>query len=61
MNLMNPTIGGIKPWTWESVNGSIRVRLYEKSLQQWRLVVDTSSDLAGVEFGGKQWLGWNQQ
>jgi tocopherol cyclase len=61
MNLMNPTIGGIKPWTWESVNGSIRVRLYEKVLMRWRLVVDTSSDLAGVEFGGKQWLGWNQK
>jgi len=60
MNLMNPTVNGIKPWTWESVNGSIRVRLYKKSLWRWKLLVDTTSDLAGVEFGGKQWLGWNQ-
>ncbi len=60
INLMNPTISGIKPWTWESVNGSIRVRLYKKCLLRWKLLVDTTSDLAGVEFGGRQWLGWNQ-
>jgi tocopherol cyclase len=60
MNLMNPTIDGIKPWTWESINGTVRVRLYEKLLLRWHLLVDTSSDLAGVEFGGRQWVGWNQ-
>jgi hypothetical protein len=61
MNLMNPTISGIKAWTWESVNGTVRVRLYRKGVLRWKLLVDATSNLAGVEFGGRKWLGWNNE
>ncbi len=61
LNLMNPTISGIVPWTWESIAGSVSVRLYERRGLQWSILTDTSSGLAGTEFGGKEWLGWDEQ
>ena len=60
LNLLNPTVDGIKPWTWEGINGTIRVRLYEKRGFFWRLLADTTSDLAACEFGGQEWIGWDQ-
>ncbi len=59
LNLVNPTIGGIKPWTWESTRGTIRVRLHERRAGRWHEMTDTESGLAGTEFGGKEWIGWD--
>ena len=61
INLMNPTEQGIVPYTWETLAGSLRVRLYERSGLAWRRIVDTTSDLAGLEFGGAGWLGWQDR
>ncbi len=61
INLMNPTVdGGLKPYTWETVTGDVTISLYEKRGLQWAEIVTATSDLAGLEFGGEQWLGWNQ-
>lgn len=58
LNLLNPTVDGIEQWTWESTRGTVRVRLQERRAGRWRDLVDTESGLAGTEFGGRQWVGW---
>lgn len=55
INLMNPTEDGIRPYTWETLSGSVRVRLYEREDTEWKMLVDTTSNLAGLEVGGEQW------
>ena len=59
LNLVNPTEQGIKRWTWEAINGQVRFQLYEKWGLRWFMIADATSNLAGTEFGGKKWLGWN--
>ena len=59
LNLVNPTEQGIKPWTWEAINGQVRFQLYEKRGLRWLVIADATSNLAGTEFGGEKWLGWN--
>lgn len=58
LNLLNPTVTGIEQWTWESTRGTARVRLQELRAGGWHDLVDTESGLAGTEFGGRQWVGW---
>jgi hypothetical protein len=39
----------------------VRFQLYEKRSLRWLMIADATSNLAGTEFGGKQWLGWNDR
>jgi tocopherol cyclase len=61
LNLRNPTAGGIKAWTWESVRGTVRFQLFERWGLWYTKIAEATSDLAGTEFGGQQWLGWEEQ
>lgn len=60
INLMNPRTEGIKPWTWETIRATLRVRLYTRFLWWWVKRVDTWSPMAGAEFGGEAWVGWDE-
>jgi len=42
------------------VRASLSFQLYERSRGRWRKIGEASSPLAGAEFGGKSWLGWDK-
>ena len=53
--VMVPTHKGMQFNCWDTTVGSLQLRLWELTAGKWQLIVEDSSQLAGLEVGGDGW------